>query len=264
MAVCTCVWQRVPTPTTADFTVTKIAGYVRVHILMNRWFFSRFGIHSFTLQPLCSIYEYACNEHAAIGGCGGGLDFAYHLAGAARRPLLMTTGTRPWTLNPSKYNGRTCIWRWSRKVRSPDVTRMLGHYATCDVTTESPSLEHPWHFQPIIVTPTSPKRIKMALHSSLSILFLLHLNVNVMLCTAVNLYSIPLTWVSSAITEALCEAQLNSVTHRDSYFFCLTCNIPSIWCCMLGRLCNSATSTVLVVLYNSVLVVLITYVKRDF
>ena len=33
----------------------------------------------------------------------GGLDFAYRLAGAARRPLLMTTGTRVWTLNPSKY-----------------------------------------------------------------------------------------------------------------------------------------------------------------
>ena len=30
----------------------------------------------------------------------GGLDFAYHLAGAARRPLIMTTSTRVWTLNP--------------------------------------------------------------------------------------------------------------------------------------------------------------------
>ena len=29
-----CVWQ--PTPRTADVTVTKIAGYVRVRILMNR------------------------------------------------------------------------------------------------------------------------------------------------------------------------------------------------------------------------------------
>ena len=28
------VWQ--PTPTTADATVTEIAGYVRVHILVNR------------------------------------------------------------------------------------------------------------------------------------------------------------------------------------------------------------------------------------
>ena len=34
LAVCVCVWQ--PTPRTADFTVTKIAGYVRVRILMNR------------------------------------------------------------------------------------------------------------------------------------------------------------------------------------------------------------------------------------
>ena len=39
------VWQ--PTPRTVDVTVTKIAGYVR--ILMNRWFFRIFGIHSFSL-----------------------------------------------------------------------------------------------------------------------------------------------------------------------------------------------------------------------
>ena len=39
------VWQ--PTPKTADVTVTKIAGYVRVRILMNRRFFRIFGIHSF-------------------------------------------------------------------------------------------------------------------------------------------------------------------------------------------------------------------------
>ena len=33
MCVAVCVWQ--PTPRTADVTVTKIAGYVRVRILMN-------------------------------------------------------------------------------------------------------------------------------------------------------------------------------------------------------------------------------------
>ena len=32
--MCARVWH--PTPITADFTVTKIAGYVRVRILMNR------------------------------------------------------------------------------------------------------------------------------------------------------------------------------------------------------------------------------------
>ena len=37
LAVCPCVWQS--TSRTADVTVTKIAGYVRVRILMNRWFF---------------------------------------------------------------------------------------------------------------------------------------------------------------------------------------------------------------------------------
>ena len=34
VAVCACVWQ--PTHKTADVTVTKIAGYVRVRIIMNR------------------------------------------------------------------------------------------------------------------------------------------------------------------------------------------------------------------------------------
>ena len=40
-----CVWQS--TPRTADVTVTEIAGYVRVRILMNRWFFRIFRIHRF-------------------------------------------------------------------------------------------------------------------------------------------------------------------------------------------------------------------------
>ena len=65
-----------------------------------------FAFIVFTLQPLCWIYMH-CNEHAADGGCGGGLDFAYRLAEATRRPLLMTTGTRVWTLNPSTLNWTT-------------------------------------------------------------------------------------------------------------------------------------------------------------
>ena len=40
-----CVWQS--TSRTADVPVSKIAGYVRVRILMNRLFFRIFGIHSF-------------------------------------------------------------------------------------------------------------------------------------------------------------------------------------------------------------------------
>ena len=85
------VWQ--PTHRMADVTVTKIAGYVRVRILMNRCFFFVFlaMFILFTLQPLCWIYM---NVHAMnwcnCGGCGGGLDFAP--THAALRPLLMTTG----------------------------------------------------------------------------------------------------------------------------------------------------------------------------
>ena len=47
-----CVWQ--PTHKTADVNVTKIAGYVRVRILMNRYFFLVFlAFIVFTLRPLC-------------------------------------------------------------------------------------------------------------------------------------------------------------------------------------------------------------------
>ena len=78
-------------------------------------FFCIFGIHSFyatatlfnmSLSPAMNMWL----TDAADGGCGGGFDFApmhakrsvdqcdvtfqaYRLAGAARRPLLMTTGT---------------------------------------------------------------------------------------------------------------------------------------------------------------------------
>ena len=39
-----------------------------------------------------------------VGGGRGELDFVYRLAGADRRVLIMTTGTREWTLNPSTIN----------------------------------------------------------------------------------------------------------------------------------------------------------------
>ena len=35
-------------------------------------FFRIFGSHGFYVRPLCWIYEYAYNEHAAEGGGGGG------------------------------------------------------------------------------------------------------------------------------------------------------------------------------------------------
>ena len=56
------VWQ--PTPITADVTVTKIAGYVHVRILMNRCFFSYFW-HSY-IERYGNFVEYM-NMHAA--GC---------------------------------------------------------------------------------------------------------------------------------------------------------------------------------------------------
>ena len=76
------VWQ--PTPRTADVTVTKIAGYVRVRILMNRWFFFVYlAFILFTLRPLCYILLPACNSQwtcgslmQPVGDCGGGLDVA--------------------------------------------------------------------------------------------------------------------------------------------------------------------------------------------
>ena len=46
-----CVWQ--PTPKTADVTVTKIAGYVRVRIHESVIFLVFLAFIVFMLQPLC-------------------------------------------------------------------------------------------------------------------------------------------------------------------------------------------------------------------
>ena len=77
MAVCACV--RLPTPRTADVTVTKIAGYVRVGD-----FFRIFGIHTFyaTATLLNKLYEYACNE-------------------LMQRTVVVG---KDWTVHPWRYN----------------------------------------------------------------------------------------------------------------------------------------------------------------
>ena len=77
VAMWPCVWQ--PTPKTADVTVTKIAGYVRVCILMNQWFFSYFWHSKFLRYG--HFVEYVtkqCNEHdwCSWRWLWGGLDFA--------------------------------------------------------------------------------------------------------------------------------------------------------------------------------------------
>ena len=59
LTVWPCVWQ--PTARTADVTVTKIAGYVRVRILMNRFPPVFFAFIVCPLQPLCVEYM---NIHA--------------------------------------------------------------------------------------------------------------------------------------------------------------------------------------------------------
>ena len=51
------------------------------------------------------IYEYACSEMMQLTVVWGGvLDLAFRLAGAARKPFIMTTGTQVWTLSPSSNN----------------------------------------------------------------------------------------------------------------------------------------------------------------
>ena len=99
-------WQ--PTPTTADVVVAKIAGYVRVRILMNRWIFFVFlAIIVFTLRPLCWIYEYKASNELMQLTVVVGADWTLHLCMPleglcqwlpARVPL------RVWTLNPTVYN----------------------------------------------------------------------------------------------------------------------------------------------------------------
>ena len=70
------VWQ--PTPRAVDVTFTKIAGYVRVRILMNRWFFRIFGIHTFYAtatfytpgtHALNTCSAHACGALRLVGGC---------------------------------------------------------------------------------------------------------------------------------------------------------------------------------------------------
>ena len=74
-----------------------------------------------TLRPLCSIYEYACYERnrdtpsahaltpAALTSCARVRSLAisrilFEHMSRARRPLIVTTGTRVWTLNPGSNN----------------------------------------------------------------------------------------------------------------------------------------------------------------
>ena len=81
-------WQ--PTPTTADVTITKIAGYVRVRILMNRGFFSRnFGIHSF--YATVTLVTEPGNEHVADWSSWrwlwGQIWLCTHACNTLRRPV---------------------------------------------------------------------------------------------------------------------------------------------------------------------------------
>ena len=73
------MWR--PTPKTTDVTVTEIAGYVRVCILMNGDFFFVFWHHRFyatatllnmSLSPAMNMWL----TDEGDGGCGGRLDFA--------------------------------------------------------------------------------------------------------------------------------------------------------------------------------------------
>ena len=64
------------------------------------------------------------------GGCGGGLDFAYRRAAAARRPLLKTTGTRVWTLNPS--NDKQPRSKHAAYI-TDNVLRYVQSMAACEI-----------------------------------------------------------------------------------------------------------------------------------
>ena len=73
-----CVGQSTPRP--ADVTVTKIAGYVRVCILMNQWFSRIFGIHTFyataTLLNIWICMQWTCSWRwwwGRIGLCTHGV-----------------------------------------------------------------------------------------------------------------------------------------------------------------------------------------------
>ena len=132
MCVCVGDWQ--PTPKTADVTVTKFAGYVRVRILMNRWFFS-YVWHSLFLRYGHFVEYMTMHEMNWCSGrwfCGRRIGLCTN-AGAARMPLLMTTGTstrcRLWTLVRTMRAGRqrgvyTCKL-WTRLPRSLTPNALL-------------------------------------------------------------------------------------------------------------------------------------------
>ena len=81
------------TPKTADVAVTKIAGYVRVRMLMNWWFFFVFfGIHSFyatatllnmSLSPAMNVYGWLTQLAVVVGQIG----LCTHACSTLRRPV---------------------------------------------------------------------------------------------------------------------------------------------------------------------------------
>ena len=142
-----CVWQ--PNPKTADVTVTKIAGYVRVRILMNLWFFRIFCIHTFhATATLLNIW--ICMQWNFAGKVG----IMLHAAGCWRwqnsvvQPITLNRGRQvvhamnwwgwvvgeDWTLHPWHHNCCGChcgpgatqlLWPsiWNYPQHSPMMTQ---------------------------------------------------------------------------------------------------------------------------------------------
>ena len=107
LAVCPCVWQ----PTPADVTVIKIAGYVRVRILMNRWFvFVLLTFIVFTrLRPCATatllniwICMHLCSWRWTLHPCRVPLYFkSYAMSG----PKNQVT----WSMEPYCFLGYWCL-----------------------------------------------------------------------------------------------------------------------------------------------------------
>ena len=95
----------------STFLGSPFAKYVRVRIIMNRWLFHIFGIHSFyATATLFSIWICMQWADAADGGCGGRIRLYTHACSSAvsrvSRTLHLVHIKNAWYTSRPLYRGK--------------------------------------------------------------------------------------------------------------------------------------------------------------